>query len=239
VRKTPEPVERAERPLDLERGRTKRFFDAIARKYDRVYALSGRTSRERLARVVHELAGRPRVLVLGLGTGRELPALLDAGHEVTGLDVSEEMTAICNRRARTVPTVVADFWASPLPFGDASFDAVIALHGTIAHPPTTRAYAELAGELARVLAAGGVFVAEVPAAEAMAHIAAAREDEDLRAHDLGGARFLHEDDAAGVSIEGVALTAQAWRSALAPLVARVEPLGEAEHLVLARMADAG
>ena len=75
------------------RAAVREFFDAIARRYDRAYALSGRASRERLARVVGLLEGRRRVLVLGIGTGRELPALLDAGHEVTGIDVSERMVA--------------------------------------------------------------------------------------------------------------------------------------------------
>lgn len=214
----------------------RRFFDAIAHRYDRVYALSGPTSRERLARVVAELAGRRRVLVLGIGTGRELPALLDAGHEVTGVDVSPQMVAQCNKRSRTAPVVLADFWG-PLPFADGAFDAAIALHGTLAHPPSddpASAYAALGRELARVLAPGGVFVAEVPAAEALARIATSREDEGLRARAVGAARFVHEDDAAGVSIEGVALSAEAWRSALAPLEARALPLGEAEHLVVAR-----
>ncbi len=95
----------------------KTFFDAIARRYDRVYALSGSSSRERLARVLAAIEGKRRVLVLGLGTGRELPALLDRGHEVTGLDVSPKMIALCNTRSRTVPTVEADFW-QPLPFAE-------------------------------------------------------------------------------------------------------------------------
>lgn len=213
----------------------KRFFDAIARKYDRVYALSGATSKARMARVVAELAGRRRVLVLGIGTGRELPALLDAGHDVTGVDLSDEMIALCHKRSRTVPIVRADFWA-PLPFADASFDAAVALHGTIAHPPSrdaAAAYAALGRELARVLAPGGVFVAEVPAAEAIDRIATSHDDASLRARARGGARFVHEDDAAGVAIEGLALDAEAWRGALAPLETRALPLGETEHLLVA------
>ena len=76
------------------------FFDAIARRYDRAYGLSGEVSRARLARVVRELHGRERVLVLGIGTGRELPALLDAGHEPTGIDISPGMIEVCNERSR-------------------------------------------------------------------------------------------------------------------------------------------
>src|SRR5207302_1396932 len=71
----------------MEKKDARGFFDAIARRYDRDYALSGITSRERMERVIRAIAGKTRVLVLGIGTGRELPALLDAGHDVTGLDV--------------------------------------------------------------------------------------------------------------------------------------------------------
>jgi SAM-dependent methyltransferase len=209
----------------------RRFFDAIARRYDRDYALSGTTSRERMRGVVAAIAGKRRVLALGLGTGRELPALLDAGHEVTGLDVSPEMIAQCNKRARTVTVVLADFW-EPLPFADGSFDAVIALHGTIAHPPSERSYAELSREIARVLAPGGLFVAEVPAAEALGRIATTEGARRLDA--IGRARFVHADATLGISIEGVALDAAEWRAALAPaLSARVTPLGDVEHLVVA------
>jgi SAM-dependent methyltransferase len=200
------------------------FFDAIARRYDRDYALSGATSRERMKRVVAAIAGKPRVLSLGIGTGRELPALLDAGHDVTGLDFSPEMIAVCNKRARTVPIVLADFW-TPLPFDGARFDAVIALHGTIAHPPREGALGDLACELVRVLAPGGVILAEVPAGEALATMGVAR---------TGETTFVHEDAVAGAAIEGVALDAAGWRAALRPLEVSAERLGASEHLVIAR-----
>lgn len=201
----------------------KAFFEAIARRYDREYALTGAISRERLARVLREISGRRRVLVLGLGTGRELPALLDAGHEVTGLELSPEMIALCNKRSRTVPIVEADFYA-PLPFADASFDAALALHGTLAHPPDATAHARLAKELGRVLTSDGVFVAEVPAAEGLAR---------LGARVTGPSTFVHHDAKTGITIEGVALTSEGWCTALQPLHVRAEPLGDVEHLLVA------
>ena len=144
-------------------GEAERFFDAIAARYDREYALDPAMTRVRMARVIGELPRLPaRVLDLGVGTGRELSALLDAGLEVTGVDVSSEMLARCARRARPIPLVRADFWA-PLPLPDGSFDAAVALHGTLAHPPDDAAYEALGAELARVVAPEGVVVAEVPA----------------------------------------------------------------------------
>jgi SAM-dependent methyltransferase len=217
----------------------RRFFDAIARRYDRIYALPGAVTRARMERVLEAIAGRARVLVLGIGTGRELPALLDAGHTVSGLDVSKEMVAICERRSRTVPITLGDFW-KPLPFADGAFDAVIALHGTLAHPPeddAEKALGVLARELARVLALGGVLVAEVPAAEGLSRLG---EHAHGGLHlDVTGARtFVHEDRVAGVALAGVALEASAWQRALAPhLEAAVSPLGEAEHLVVATRGD--
>ncbi len=215
------------------RATAKEFFEAIARRYDRVYALSGATSRERMARVLRALAGKKRVLVLGIGTGRELPALLDAGHEVVGLDVSPAMVAECNKRSRTVPIVVGDFY-EPLPFADASFDAAIALHGTLTHPPAeaTESLASLAKELARVLAHEGVLVAEVPAAEALARITAARDG--MHVAEAGRDAFVHHDDTAQLDLEGVALAEEAWAAILAPwFTTEIEPLGTAEHLVVA------
>ena len=88
--------------------------------------------------------------------------MLDAGHAPTGLDASRAMLERCARRARPVPLVHADFWVAPLPFADGAFDAVVALHGTLAHPPDEGAMGRLARELARVVRPGGVFVAEVP-----------------------------------------------------------------------------
>jgi hypothetical protein len=50
----------------------------------------------------------------------------------------------------------------------------------------------------------------------------------------GPSTFRHEDRSLGVAIEGVALDAAGWRDALAPaLDARVEPLGDVEHRILA------
>jgi ubiquinone/menaquinone biosynthesis C-methylase UbiE len=218
---------------------SRRFFEAIAGRYDRTYALEGAASRGRLAHVMKALPPHGRVLDLGVGTGRELSALLDAGHTPTGLDFASGMLAVSARRTRPVRLVSADFWAK-LPFGDGEFDAAIALHGTLAHPPDETALDRLAAELCRVLTGTGVFVAEVPSPGWIAGLdplpgGNARGNGDLRVHRTGPGRCLHEDLVADVSVEAAAFSPERWReifSAWASVV--VVPLESSELLITAR-----
>jgi ubiquinone/menaquinone biosynthesis C-methylase UbiE len=225
-------------------GAERSFFDAIAGRYDRVYALSTDQSRLRMGRVLRELPPAPaRVLDLGVGTGRELPALLDAGHAPTGLDASDEMLARCSRRSRPVPLVRTDFW-QPLPLPDASFDAALALHGTLAHPPDPAALSRLAREVARVVQPGGIWVIEVPAPAWLDHVeqlqAARAGSPELRrdeAHVVrtGARTCRYEDLVVGASIEACVLDAAEWRVALGDAWSvQIEPLGALEWLVVGR-----
>jgi len=213
-------------------GGARAFFDAIAGRYERSYAPSAAESRDRMTRVLSELPPAPaRVLDLGVGTGRELSALLDAGHDPTGVDVSAQMLARCARRARPVALVEADFWA-PLPFADAAFDAAIALHGTLAHPPDDASIAALGAELARVVRVDGVLLVEVPSPAWLDRAA-----NDARVVRTGATTAVYADPATGAEIETRLLPREAWEAALAPRwTARVEPRGDAEWLVVARRA---
>lgn len=212
------------------------FFDAIAGRYERDYALSSAESRRRMERVLRELAFAPaplRVLDLGVGTGRELTALLDAGHAPTGLDASRAMLDCCARRARPVPLVLADLWA-PLPFEEGAFDAAVALHGTLAHPPDDQAVARLAGELARVVRAGGALVFEVPSPAWLDWLAGEGRG-DRRVRRTGPGTGVFEDLAASASIEVRLLDEAAWGAALSPAWdARVDAIDELEWFVVAR-----
>jgi SAM-dependent methyltransferase len=210
------------------------FFDAIARRYDRVYAPSGAAARNRLLTSIARLPPASRVLDLGVGTGRALSALLDAGHAPTGLDVSAEMLAQCARRARPVPLVQADFW-QPLPFEDRAFDGALALHGTLAHPPHESSLPQLVAELGRVLRPGGVFVAEVPAPAWLDALDAlpAEADAPFAIRRSGVASCTHEDRVARVSISGVALSRERWESIFAPRFdVQVGPLGPYEFAIV-------
>lgn len=216
----------------------RRFFDAIARRYDRVYAIDARLSRERMRRVIAELPERARLLDLGVGTGRELSALQDAGFDVTGVDVSPEMIAIASRRARPIPITEHDFWRA-LPFGDATFDAAIALHGTLAHPPEDGAYARLFAEIARVLAPRGVFVAEVPARAWLERlpVGASAEHDGRRVRRTSDDRCVYDDLVANVSIEAFIPDDARWPELAGDAFdVRTDPIGAQgeERLVVAR-----
>jgi SAM-dependent methyltransferase len=218
------------------------FFDAIAGRYDRVYALPSRESRARMERVVGSLPPAPaRVLVLGVGTGRELPAMLDAGYAPTGFDLSPAMLERCARRSRPVPLVRGDFWKTPLPFDAGSFDAAVALHGTLAHPPDGGALARLATDLARVVGRGGRLVIEAPSPAWLDRLPPLfdrdADDGERRIRRTGPATLVYEDRVVGGAIEAHLLGDAEWRSALAPSWrARVEPLGDVEWFVVAEKA---
>jgi SAM-dependent methyltransferase len=212
--------------------RPSHFFDAIAGRYDREYALATADSRARLRRLLAALPSAPaRVLDLGVGTGRELTTLLDAGYVPTGLDASSAMLERCARRARPVPLVTADFW-EPFPFEDGAFDAVIALHGTLAHPPAEGAMARLAGEVARVTRRGGTFFAETPSV-AWLEVVESVGDGDRGARRTGPRTCIYEDRVARASIEARILDEDEWRQAFGPpWTLRFETLGALEIAVI-------
>jgi len=212
-----------------------RFFDAIAGRYDRVYALPAAESRRRMIRILRELPPAPvRVLDLGVGPGRELTALLDRGYEPTGLDVSPRMLAICARRARRIPLVLANFWQPPLPFADATFGAAIALHGTLAHLPSEATVTGFVRELGRVIVRGGRFLAEVPTIAWLDAASSVPPTDERRVTRTGTQTCLFEDAVARTSIETRLLEASEWRETFSPLwEARLEAMSPIEWLIVA------
>lgn len=206
---------------------TRRFFDAIAPRYDRAYAVSGSDTRRRMAALMARFPVAPAdVLDLGLGTGRELPPLFDAGHRVTGVELAPRMVAEHDRRARRAQIVAGDLYA-PLPFASASFDVVLALVGTLAHPPDPLAHARLGREVARVLRPGGVFLAEVPSPAWLASLPAAPPEGERAVWRTGPREAMHEDRAVRASIAIVVPSREEWTKAVLPaLELEIEDAGD-------------
>jgi len=111
------------------------------------------------------LGGRPgRLLDLGCGTGRHPAHFARLGWRVTGLDLSPHMLARARARLEK-EGLAADLVEGDLcdldRFGDASFDAAIAMFSTLGILATPALRRRALAEAARVLAPGGVFCCHV------------------------------------------------------------------------------
>ncbi len=136
------------------------LFARIAPRYDLINDLQSfglhRLWKRRLARLADSRPGL-RALDLCCGTGDVAFALARAGAEVTGLDFSEEMLAVANRRKSSAGTSPIEFLhgdALKTPFPDAHFDIVTLSYGL-------RNLADFAGglrEMHRVTRPGGRLV---------------------------------------------------------------------------------
>jgi SAM-dependent methyltransferase len=125
-------------------------YDGYAEWYDHVF------DPDPLGGVQHALVlrllgdGPGRLLDVGCGTGAHSAALAERGWSVTGVDVSQDM--LRRARERGVEAIEAD--AAALPFGDATFDAVVSMwtHTDVGDFPA------IVREVARVLTPEGPFV---------------------------------------------------------------------------------
>lgn len=104
-------------------------------------------------------ASEPRVLELGVGTGRLALPLAAAGVAVTGIDASAAMLdrLAAKPGAAGVTAVVGDM-AGPLP--DGPFDLVVVARNTFFNLTTEAAQRSCLAEVARVLGPDGRFVVE-------------------------------------------------------------------------------
>jgi SAM-dependent methyltransferase len=97
-----------------------------------------------------------RVLLVGCGAGRDLIPLIEAGHAVTGLDLSADAIAICRRnlerRGLSAPLYVGSI-EDTFPEGD--FDAVVFTWFCYSYIPERRARVAVLGALPRLLRNGG------------------------------------------------------------------------------------
>jgi SAM-dependent methyltransferase len=106
---------------------------------------------EALAGVLAGLPARSRILDAGCGTGHYLRRMRDLGHDVVGVEPAAPMRAAARRLNPDAP--ILDAVISDLPFGDHSFDLVVAIEVLrYLHAADIRAALE---EMIRVTRPGG------------------------------------------------------------------------------------
>jgi SAM-dependent methyltransferase len=104
-------------------------FDRVAAVYDRTRAMPDSAAAAVTAGIVRAIGSTgaaPRLLEVGIGTGRIAVPLAAAGIRVFGVDVALAMLARLHEKASSVDVVVGD--AAALPFAAGRFDAVLLVH---------------------------------------------------------------------------------------------------------------
>jgi len=94
-----------------------------------------------------------RLLDVGIGTGLASEPFASAGVAVFGLDSDAEMLALCRAKGFAADLVQHDLTITPWPYGEASFDHVLAA-GVLHFFPDIE---PICREVARVLRPGGTF----------------------------------------------------------------------------------
>jgi ubiquinone/menaquinone biosynthesis C-methylase UbiE len=180
----------------------RKAYDTVAEEYARLLPDTAYESELDLAlvRLFVDLVGArgARVLDAGCGTGRMTAHLraLDAGLDITGLDLSPEML----RQARlAVPGVeFVEGELASLPFADAAFDGVLVWYSII-HTPDEGLPAVIA-ELRRVVRPGGVVLLGFQAGTGERRIAHAY------GHDLDLLAYLHDVHAVAAGLAEAGFT---------------------------------
>jgi phosphatidylethanolamine/phosphatidyl-N-methylethanolamine N-methyltransferase len=133
--------------------RTYRLFSG---SYDIVFGPVFHPGRKDAVRIANDRPGQ-RILEVGVGTGLSLPHFRPDSR-VTGIDVSAEMLAKAQRRAKRLRLAHVEglhvMDAENLGFPDSSFDAVLALYVASVVPSPAR----FAAEMRRVCIPGGTIV---------------------------------------------------------------------------------
>lgn len=105
-----------------------------------------------------ELAGAPRVLDFGCGSGLCTRVLGDVVDEIVGVDVAAEAVAYASAHYGSDTCSFRVYDGVRLPIDDASFDAAVSFHA-IEH---IRADTDAVAEIARVLRPGGTVLISTP-----------------------------------------------------------------------------
>jgi SAM-dependent methyltransferase len=102
-------------------------FDRVAHLYDDTRAMPPHAQRAIAAAIASVLTGAPpRLLEVGIGTGRIAVPLSKAGVRVTGIDVAPMMLARLREKRADIDVALAE--AAHPPFRPASFDGALFVH---------------------------------------------------------------------------------------------------------------
>jgi ubiquinone/menaquinone biosynthesis C-methylase UbiE len=143
-------------------------FDRAAAAYDATRGYPPDVAEQIGAAIVEAASAQPdtRFLEVGIGTGRIALPIARRGYDYTGVDISEKMLDQLRAKAQMLQQEAARASAPPLrlhlvpadmtalPFPDASFDVVVAVH--VFH--LVSAWRQAVEEVLRVLRPGGLFL---------------------------------------------------------------------------------
>jgi len=104
-------------------------FDRVAHVYDQTRGLppdAERAVADGIAAKLREVAPHPRLLEVGIGTGRIAVPLAERGVRVAGVDISRAMLAVLRGKRTDIDLAFAE--AAHLPFRNASFDGALFVH---------------------------------------------------------------------------------------------------------------
>lgn len=104
-----------------------------------------------------------KILDIGFGDGRNWPLLRNAGFDVHGLEISEEIVRLGQERAEQLgmDATLKVGTNSSIPFPDATFDYILASHSCYYIDEGTR-FPDNMREYFRVLKPGGMLIASLP-----------------------------------------------------------------------------
>ncbi len=133
------------------------YETAFGAHYPQLYAHRDEAEALRCLELLPSLAplaaqGRP-VLDLGCGDGRHLRRIGELGGVAFGLDLSEHLLALADRRPQHPPLLRGDM--RQLPLGSATLDSVLSLFTAFGYFGPLQDNAPVVAEVSRVLAAGG------------------------------------------------------------------------------------